>query len=886
MADSEEKSTSPLLPLDIPDEQHPEKTIVVETPDEAAPYARVLYRRLQAALDAGNDMEGFNIVLQLLKENPQDETAMQLQRQLGQRVYKEAARELSAVLSDGNLNRIAQLVKRLRMMAAERQLCDLPGYRTAAAKVDEAERRYWNAMLLSGISKMKDTPDIREREAMAASVEKFAASKKLSFTPEHKALIDRVHADWAHHCHLEELRKSFREQEAFYLEIKVRVNAGTDLKLSREELTRCLDAVTELRELPEAEDLQKRINDTLQKVRSILFAQTRRKAIISSIAGIAITILVFSVALVIYAFAGAGSRADTLRNARTARNLALVQDYVEGIEPLRPLRTALSSSYEDELAASAAWLAEHKALCEQLEQIEGELKDAVSALNSPGVTPAQMTGGLVVVEKATKICKELDSRFNYQAKEAVKSLIQSYTNSMAEIRPTVLSRFTSPSSQLTLEQLDSLYKEYVNCRELLKVTYEEHEDIRRAFTAAVSAELSRMSAAAPTPDAATAIVAEFDKYNESMKLDPSLRASLADYSRRFTLFNELPQKLLTIKTLPEYIEALKVCGDCYNRVPNAVPVSTVEAMVGKEDAAMRAYKYNEFFKATDAVAAPEQMMPQLLKYKSVYANGTSLYEAVQKNEAINDAITDLCTDSKRFWRKGFVRVVGSGDWVYTGAKIGEDKVRQYNSKGELYGKILSPKSKKDGLAPVRLHDCRAEMGFSPEKLKAGTVTPAQLLMNVARFTDPACPVFARAYLFRQMVLVMDELDPMASGIAFSPSLKADVEAFKKLPKVADKQYGCWMQGHKLNTETPYIKFFESIASHDYMAEILASILPITDATATYAGFLDAQGNVIRVIPGEDALYVMKDGAMVPHTAEEKTPYLPLFVLSLPTPAAN
>ncbi|MBR7109799.1 MAG: hypothetical protein IKC90_07145, partial [Akkermansia sp.] len=173
MADSEEKSTSPLLPLDIPDEQHPEKKIIVETPDEAAPYARVLYRRLQAALDAGNDMEGFNIVLQLLKENPQDETAMQLQRQLGQRVYKEAARELSTVLSDGNLNRIAQLVKRLRMMADERQLCDLPGYRTAAAKVDEAERRYWNAMLLSGISKMKDTPDIREREAMAASVEKF-----------------------------------------------------------------------------------------------------------------------------------------------------------------------------------------------------------------------------------------------------------------------------------------------------------------------------------------------------------------------------------------------------------------------------------------------------------------------------------------------------------------------------------------------------------------------------------------------------------------------------------------------------------------------------------------------------------------------------------------
>ena len=34
MSGSEEKTTSPLLSLDTPGEQHPEKSIVVETPDE------------------------------------------------------------------------------------------------------------------------------------------------------------------------------------------------------------------------------------------------------------------------------------------------------------------------------------------------------------------------------------------------------------------------------------------------------------------------------------------------------------------------------------------------------------------------------------------------------------------------------------------------------------------------------------------------------------------------------------------------------------------------------------------------------------------------------------------------------------------------------------
>ena len=881
MSDKDDQTASPSPELNLFDEQHQKESIVVETPDDAAPYARVLYRKLQTALQAGNEMEGFNLVLQLLKENPEDQTAAQLQRRIGQRVYKEAAKELSQVLSDGNLSRIAQLVNRLRMMADEKQLSALPGYRTAAARVDEAEYRYWNAMLLSGISKMKDTKDIREREAMAVSIEKFAASKKLSFLPEHRAMVDKVHADWNHHCHLEELRASFREQETVYLEIKNRVNTGTDLRLCRDELIRCQDNVAELKELPETEELLKRVADTLQKVRSTLFARTRRKAIISSVVGIVITLAVLTFALLIYAFASAGSREDSIRNARMARNLQKVQDYVQGIEPLRPLRTMLSGAYADELAVSADWLAQHQELNKNLASVETELKDAVAALNTPGVTPAQMTNGLVVVEKAGKLCKELDSRFNCQANDSIRTLIESYTNCMAEIRPTVLSRFTAPSSQLNLEQLDSLYKEYLGCRELLKVTYEEHEDIRRAFTSAVSSELSRLSAAAPTPEEAAAIVADFDKYNASMKLDPSLRASLADYSRRFALFNELPQKLLTVKSLPDYIAAVKACGDCYNRVPNAVSMAEVESMVGKENAAMRAYKFNAFFKAPADAPVDAQVLPELLKYRAVYADGASLYSAVDKTKEVEDAITDLCTDSKRFWRNGYVRCIGHGNWVYTGAKVGENKMRQFNSKGVLYGKTLSPKSKDDTLTPVRLADCRSAMGFSSEKLKAGSVTPAQLLMNVARFEDASCPVFARAYLYRQAVLMIDSLDPKASGVAFSPSLKADIEAFKKLPKVAEKQYGCWMQGHKLATETPYNEFFAKAAQHDYVAEILASILPITDAVATYAGFLDAEGKPIRVLPGDDVLYVMKNGVMQPHTEAEKTPYLPVFILTLP-----
>lgn len=894
MSVPEDHTATTTAPSHHLDDQCSDEVLTVQTPQDATPYSRVLYRRLQAALASGNEMEGFNIVLQLLKENPQDKTASDLQRRIGQRVYKVVARDLSQVLSDGNLNKIALLVNRLRLMADEKQLGALPGYRTAAARVDEAELRYCNAMLLSGISKLKDTKDVRDRESMAISIEKYARSKKLTIAPEHVALLDKVHADWKHYCHLEELRKIFLDQEALYLDIKKRADSGIELRLCRDELAGCLERVNELKELPETEAFLKNIADTLQKVRSVLFAQTRRKAIISSAIGILITVVVFTTGLFIYAYIGAGSREEDLRNAREARNLKLVRSYVEDIEPLRSLRIVISDSYEAELNAATAWLDEYRRLSDSLSAVEAELQLAVDSLKSTDITAAQMTHGLALVDKAANLCKTLDSRYNCLASEKITALMQAYTSCKDDIRPAVMARFTSPSPQFNLEQLDALYKEYLACKMVLNVTPEEDAEVRRVFSGAVGAELQRLSDAAASPQEAAAIVTLFDTYSEITSLDPSLKESLSDNSRRFTLFEQLPDTLYNVKTLTEYVEAVKACGVFYNRVPGAVRPDQLDAMVGRENEAMRAYLCAEFFNNNAAIPA-DQRESALQICRAIYVEGKPVYDFVEPSKEELRLSKELCSDPLSYWSSSFVRIINGSNQVCTGPVSGKNKVQRItvdksdidkpvSKYREHPSKPLSPGSKYPDMQPVHLKDCRAKMGITADNLNKGLVPPAQLLMNVIRFSEESMyiPVFARAYLFRELSTIIENMDPRASGLAFSPTLQADIKAFKALDGSDRKHYGVWLRLYDLNLEAPYDKFFADIAEHDYCAEIRASMVRMTEAQGVYAGFLDVEGNVIRTLPGEEPLYVMRNGIMVPYTPEEKTPYMPIFIMAMPT----
>lgn len=852
-------------------------------PQDATPYARALYPKVQAHMQRSEYPEAFKLTFQIHQDAPKAVFPLQLMRQIGVHIYKTEAAALSDVLARGDLQAICSLVHRLRLMADETQLRTLPGYRTAAEKVAEVQRKRAYSHLAAAINALRNEPDISKCEVLAKQIENQVQVARLQLKDEDKVLIATVHQKWAAYCRHQELLKKYHEHVAVYTEIKQLIAAKEEMPQCRDRLIQLLESLDELNELQEAQDLRVDIQKNLAGVRKSIFDQCRRKVIMSSVTGILILLVVFVVSTLIYSLVTAVSREQALRDARVAKNVTLVREELDAIEPLRGLRTMLNSSYEKELSMAAAWLEEHQAICKKATDMEQELQKAVDAVNSDQVTPDQLTSGLLLVQEATQLCQELDARFNCRAGANLQKLIHKYNENMASIRPTVLARFTAPSTNLDLAGLQSLYNEYLGCRELLAVSYDEHDVVSRAFSGAVSAELSRLSAAASTPEEAANLVHVFDRYNSTMKLDASLRQALEDYARRFDLFNKLPQKLMTVKNITEYVQAVQACGDCYARVPNATPLAALEAIVGNETAAMRTFKLREFFKNLPAGMSEEAVLQQLQTLRAVYVDGASLFKAFPPDEEVTKVIADVTTDSKSLWHKRFMGAVGNGNYVYIGVKMTDRTLREYNSAGKQSRKITT-KNKNTPLHEVRLHDVRQTTGFLPSKLKAGEYLPAQLLMNVARFSDEKCPVYARAYLFQSMCSIIAQMDELASGVAFSPSLRQDLAAFKKLPNVKNKKYGCWMEAHKLESEKPYINFFTQAAEHDYISEIKSAMLPITDSVALYAGFIDAAGKAIRTVAGDDTLFVMVNGKLEVYSdTASYAPYTPIFRMEITSP---
>ena len=862
----------------------------VQIPESASPYAKVLYRKVQSYIEDGNEIEAFNQLVQLMKDSPGDSYAVELSRKIGSRIYPTVAKEIPHALSSGNLNRIAQLVARLRMMADEQQLSTIPGYRTAAAKVDEAERKYWEAMLVSGIAKMKDTADIRDREAMAVSVEKFVASKKLQLSSEHKAAVDRVHADWARHCYLEELRERYQLQESFYADILRRIHDKKDLKLCRDDLIRCQESMPELRELPESAELLRKITETLNKVRGIIFSQIRRKAITRSIAVLAVSLTAFAVSTVAYAYFSSSGQEETLRNARVARNLDIVESEVEGAEPLRFLRVALSSSYAEELEQSAAWLQEYRNTCDKLSRLEPKLLQAYAQICNGFHNAEQPLTHLATIAEVDALVKELDSKYNRRPSETVCECLNKYEEE--DVAEDVAQYFTSALSQKTIEELIALNDDYLQCRPLLKISEEKENRVRQAFKEAFSAELRRLSSEATTPDAADAVTARFNEVSQKVQLDEELRASLADYAVNFRRYTDLPQTLTKVKDYDEYIAAIEACGMCYSPAAGLISVEELKGLKGKEETAMRMYKLSCGVTTLPPFSNnPEAILPYLQKIRNIYADGAPLYQdgVLTFSDSVRPIVEELCSDPKSLWRKGVVQIVYGGV-RYLGRAEGKKVKRLHYKTGQFYGELL-PVPKGTTPQPCRLSDVRSELGFTEKVLTSGSVSPAVLLMRIARMNDENVPAFARVYLFGKTIEMMEQMDEYATGLAFSDSLRKDVATFKNLlvsnkNDGVKKTYGCWVCPHDPANEQPYIDFFNSIASHDYCAEIYNSLADITDSTCRFAGFVDVGGKAVRVVEGSAVMHYIDNGKFVPFEASVVKPYTPLFTIVPPVGKTN
>lgn len=868
-------------PSDVVEENVQPSDLVV--PKGASAFARALYRKLASVLGRGQDEECFNMVQQLLRESPQDAVLLKLARQLGRNLYKAEAAQLPDVLASGNVGLITQSVRKLRQMASEEELTGLVGYRDAAALVDASEKKRWQSMLLSALGKLRDATDLRAKEDMAINVEIYAREKRLSFTPEQAALITRVHEDWNRYCRAEKLRAEYARLLDKFRATEQKVLLRQDLQNAEIELHDCHKAVSEITELHEAEDLLELIEKQQKKVRTILVTRHRRKIVMRFALCSVMTAIFLVLAAIIFTY----MRADSLRNSIVSgmqeKQVMAVSELVGGIDPMRGFYKSVHSGYGEALAQADAWLRIYNGYLSEIAEITPALFDATDLLGRQDVTAAQLTSGLVLVDKVRRVEARLQEEYNSSAPEGPTVLMKKFNDRLSEIRPRVLARFRQPAPTDGMEEIRALYAEFLLCSDVLQVTEDEAAAVRRAIQDAVAERLHRMSRLSLDPQQAEAALVEYDKYAESLPLLPALRTELAAYAGQTRKFDALPDTLRSVSTLEEFAVAIEACGDCYKTVDSAVTAEEVRALCGTEDAAMRAYKLADFAAAAEQPLESEQIMPSLQAVRSIYADGASVY-TLARPEGINKIISRVLSERNNAWGSGLM-CTRQDSSVYVGSVSGSGDRRTMtlaNGQGRPSRRRVNLRAAAVAeLQPVVLVGQRAAMGFEESALMEGKATPARLMMNVARHAEKNCPAQARAYLFGFAVQMAEALDPYSSGLAFSESLRADIDAYKAMLASNPIYPGCWYVMHGIAVDNRWLEFFSQVAAHDYYAEILDAVLPITDSTCTYAGYVSASGQTVRCREGEEQLYILKDGVIKPYEGTPERPYTPLFIITLP-----
>ncbi len=342
-------------------------------------------------------------------------------------------------------------------------------------------------------------------------------------------------------------------------------------------------------------------------------------------------------------------------------------------------------------------------------------------------------------------------------------------------------------------------------------------------------------------------------------------------------FAELPNTLKSVTDMQGFAAAIEACGDNYAAVAQAFTAQEARNLAGKENDAMRAYMLREFRPVDGYPLAPEQVLLHLQAVKRIYTEGQSAYQFGRPN-SLDTLLRHMFDNRNNVWGDGLHSVRIDSIILVGEFDKNSRKIKPVHNTRKFYSRPYNiSQAAADHAIPLRLSGARQAMGFDRSALSEGKITPAQLLHNIATYNDPGCPESARAYLFQLVVKLAESMDPYSSGLAFSRSMRQDIADFKTLEAKYTLYSGVWLDVHNIRQDDDIKAFFDKIATHDYCAEILSSVTKITDCCCTYAGYIDANGQVARCHEGEEQLYLMKDGTVTPYTGTAERPYTPLFI---------
>lgn len=840
-----------------------------------------LYKQYREAGLAHDDEKAFAVLKKIVDIDPTDQSAVEQKRETGKRLCTAHLQELSGYLRGGNMEALPALVQSFREWGDNAYLNSLPDFPAAARLADAAAQRE-AAQKINGMFFTLQSDKglgLREREEIATEIEQISVQHNVILDETKSECINQIHKLWQAELHRRSQIEKVNQGEEQVQAIEDDYNLHAPLSEPR--LIEHLATLGQLEEkallladVAEGQPHFERIQTWKAKLTETLNGIRRRRATRQRITTACAIILLALGGTAYYAHSHADKIAVEMAASRANKDIPAVRDQLNPNPLLRFFCEKFSANYRIEFNDSEAWIKRYETLVKREEEVNENLRQRIGK-----ITIASLKTDSKLLKSYFDIRDELRAKFNVNINLVHQRILDSVMENLGQLHNEAYIRFTSLPADISMEQLAAMHEEFKTCVDALGFNEEEAKNIITQFYVAANRILLHNGKSMTISEIATS-KQMYNKYAGVMGLPASIMDALDARQEQSKGEMALASVLPHCTSLDSYVSKLMLHKAAYNGMGGVFPLDDF-AVLQERLQSMACYQASVNMK----LETSSLNYQKLNNLKSMFSSASNVYFTSERG-VIPSYIDKLTlTEDKRAWQKELY------SWVHDGT-VHVGIVQKY-SDGSRAILSIRPGGKKHTCTiiaasrqPVKLKlgtKLLEELGYVRMDLQKGKKLPVELLSNVANYDTRDCPVLLRAYLFGTTLDMMEHYpEPLASGIAFSPTLQADIEAYRSTSAKVPVTYGAWAYEHSEADEKEWQDFFVKVANHRYRDEIIKNLGGILAASLDFAGYVD-EGGMARILPdarGKQIYYAQNGNAnLQPYHPGNALPYTPLFTLN-------
>ena len=845
-----------------------------------------LYRQFREVQRMRQDEKAFDLLKEILSIDSTDDEARSQSVEIGKRLCAQKAPELSRLLRAGDIEPLSKMVDRMNQWADKSFLSTLPDYSAADTLVTTMRKKKAIGSIEERFAKLrKSSISLEEQESEASEIERTATEYGIVLERDEQAILRRIHRDYGD-------SQDLIKQEMMAAEISEKldeINRQRQLCAFKndeeiEQLIALLDSCS-----AEAEGLNciadqrdvicSRINSDKLMLHQLLDTRKRSRVIRARSASAITLFLIFAGFFLLYAHSEAPKGVQEIKVCMESKNVNWARDLVQSKTLVTYCKEFVSTDYKQARLKLVRWVAQYDKLLDKIRAMTKEMQMQAEKLDM-----SSLSHNLELVMNMLALKETLESNYKWKMSGVDSQRWFQFEESLKTLRDVALAKYKTPPHKATLRELRDLYAEFRTNTRFFRFTEDEHEEVRRAISSvARNILLYRDQTRVPSEDDIERSMDFFRKYSESLMLDNSIQNELNVLRNAVQQYKTLDTNLLNASTIGEYARALSIITILKPYMPDACDADEVSRITSDvcSDLAFEHALSNSKLRINK-----EKLSRSLLeKILAIFqTRGKDAYMGFPP--AIRSCIDAITEENNELWNNNYYEVVSDTGKVYVGktSKINDTLiVNRYQSDGTDTGKAVRLEQGSYTRKRMKIATMREDLGFRRIDLQRSSTPPADLLRRIASEGADIYPQFARAWLFKQTIDLMDSFsEPLANGMAFSPSMAADVAEFLKLASKHNLRSGSWLETHSAKQDKEFYDFFEKVASHNYHAEIESNLSILLKSALSFAGFVDSTGRLVCKSKQYAKLYYISFSGEKPTLAlalrGRVKPYTPLFTL--------